>query len=112
MVNWETGKPNARFRVLELLKHNFGPGDRLVSTQVASPDVAAQAYRTSTGRKLLLVNKSVAPVSVNLPPEDAGARMDVVDTVTGENPPQSSTVSGTQVTLSPFAVAVVFTPNP
>ena len=110
MVNWETGKPNARFRVLELLKHNFGPGDRLVPTQVASPDVAAQAYRTAAGRKLLLVNKSDAPVSVDLPPEAANARMDVVDTSTGENPAQSSTVSGTQVTLPPFAVAVVFTP--
>jgi len=112
MVNWETGKPNARFRVLELLKHNFGPGDRLVATGVASADVAAQAYRTPNGRKLLLINKSDAPVSVDLPPEDAGARMDVVDISTGEDPAQSSTVSGTRVTLSPFAVAVVFAPSP
>jgi len=112
MVNWETGKPNARFRVLELLKHNFGPGDRLVATQLSSPEVAAQAYRTRAGRKLLLINKSDTSVSVNLPSEDAGARLDEVDTLTGENPPQSSTVSGTQVTLPPFAVAVIFTPNP
>ncbi len=34
MVDWNTGAPNARFRVLELLKNNFGPGDKLV--QVAS----------------------------------------------------------------------------
>jgi hypothetical protein len=112
MVNWETGKPNARFRVLELLKDNFGPGDRLVPTQVANPAVAAQAYRTSTGRKLLLVNKSDAPVNVDLPPEAARARMDVVDTLTRENPAQSSTVPGTRVTLPPFAVAVLFLLNP
>ena len=31
MVDWETGAPNARFRVLELLKNNFGPGDKLVA---------------------------------------------------------------------------------
>ena len=98
--------------MLELLKHNFGPGDRLVATQLSSPEVAAQAYRTRAGRKLLLINKSDTSVSVNLPSEDAGARLDEVDTLTGENPPQSSTVSGTQVTLPPFAVAVIFTPNP
>ncbi|HXD00838.1 MAG TPA: glycosyl hydrolase family 39 [Verrucomicrobiae bacterium] len=107
MVNWETGKPNARFRVLELLIHNFRPGDTLVSTQVAGPDVSAQAYRTVAGRKLLIINKQDAAVSVNLPPEAAGARMDVVDVTTGENPAQSGTVPGTQVTLTPFAVAVI-----
>ena len=107
MVNWITGKPNARFRVLELLKHNFGPGDVLVSTRGTDPDVAAQAYRTVAGRKLLLINKRNAVVGVNLPAEASGARMDVVDPSTGENPAQSSTVSGTQVTLAPFAVAVI-----
>jgi hypothetical protein len=108
MVNWDTGKPNARFRVLELLKHNFGPGDALVATPVTGPGVAAQAFRTLAGRKLLLVNKQETAVTVNLPSEAAGARMDVVDLSTGENPAQTVTVSGTQVTLAPFAVAVLF----
>jgi hypothetical protein len=112
MVNWETGTPNARFRVLELLKHNFGPGDVLVSTRVIDPDVAAQAYRTVAGRKLLLINKRNAVVGVTLPAEASGARMDVVDPTTGENPAQSSTVSGTRVTLAPFAVAVISTATP
>jgi hypothetical protein len=111
-VNWKTGKPNARFRVLELLKHNFGPGDVLVSTRVTDPDVAAQAYRTVAGRKLLLINKRNAVVGVNLPAEASGARIDVVDPTTGENPAQSSTVSGTRVTLAPFAVAVISTVTP
>ena len=107
MVNWKTGKPNARFRVLELLKHNFVPGDVLVSTRVTGPDVAAQAYRTVAGRKLLLINKRNAVAGINLPAEASGARMDVVDPTTGENPARSSTVSGTRVTLAPFAVAVI-----
>ena len=107
MVNWETGEPNARFRVLELLKDNFGPGDKLVATQMPNPDVAAQAYRTRAGRKLLLINKENAVASVKLPPEAAGAQMDVVDPTTGNNSAQRSAVSGTQVTLAPFAVAVV-----
>jgi hypothetical protein len=112
MVNWETGKPNARFRVLELLKHNFGPGDMLVSTHVAGTDVSAQAYRTAAGRKLLIINKRDTAVGVNLPPEEAGARMDVVDAATGEKPAQDRTVRQTQLTLAPFAVAVISTAAP
>ena len=107
MVNWETGKPNARFRVLELLKHNFGPGNILVSTRVEGSDVAAQAYRTAAGRKLLLVNKQNATVGVDLPPETKGALIEVIDPTTGENPAQGRTMSGTRVTLAPFAVAVI-----
>jgi hypothetical protein len=107
MVNWETGKPNARFRVLELLKNNFGPGDALVATPVAGPGVAAQAFRTLAGKRLLLVNKGDTAVSVDLPPEAAGARIEVVDGSTGENPAQSSTVAEPRLTLPPFAVAVV-----
>lgn len=107
MVNWETGKPNARFRVLELLKRNFGPGDLLVSTQVAGAEVAAQGYRTASGRKLLLVNKREAAMSVELPSGTTEARMEAVDATTGEKPAQSSKVSGTRVTLGAFGVAVV-----
>jgi hypothetical protein len=112
MVNWETGKPNARFRVLELLKRNFGPGDTLVSTRIADAGVSAQTFHTAAGWKLLLVNKGDAAVAVDLPPEAEGARMDVVDATTGENPAQSGRVVGTRVTLAPFAVAVVFMKAP
>ncbi len=86
---------------------NFGPGDKLIATQLACPDVAAQAYRTRAGRKLLLVNKENAAITLNLPPGAAGARMDFVAPATGENPPQRTFLSETQVTLAPFAVAVV-----
>jgi len=107
MVNWETGKPNARFRVLELLKHNFGPGDKLVATQSAGPDVAAQGYATAAGHRLLLVNKGNRSVTVDLPAEAAGARQEVVDLSTGENPAAVRTLSGSRLTLAPFAVAVI-----
>jgi hypothetical protein len=107
MVNWETGQPNARFRVLELLKHNFGPGDTLLSTQVASPKVAVQAYQTAAGRKWLLINKEDSTIDLDLPPGTVVARMAVVDAAAGGSPAESSTISGTRVTLTPFAVAVI-----
>jgi hypothetical protein len=107
MVNWETGKPNARFRVLELLKHNFGPGDTLVATGVASPNVAAQAFETGAGRKILLVNKENSTITVELTTDVLGSKVEVVDAATGEDPARISTLLGTQLTLAPFAVAVV-----
>ena len=45
----------ARFRVLELLKRHFGPGDVLIDTHSPSQAVAAQAFRTKAGRELLLL---------------------------------------------------------
>ncbi len=107
MVNWETGQPNARFRALELLVHNFGPGDKLVATRIIGPDIAAQAYDTKAGRKLLLINKENSTITVGLPPEAADGQLDVVDGASGENPARHSEIPGTQVTLTPFAVAVV-----
>lgn len=111
MVNWETGKPNARFRVLELLKDNFGPGDKIVATIVAVPGVAAQAYRAHGRKKLLLINKEATAADVTLPPDAVGARLEVVDLSTGENPAQRSQIASPHVTLAPFAVAVVTLPR-
>ena len=36
MVDWNTGIPNARFRVLQLIHDHFAPGDKLVETQGAT----------------------------------------------------------------------------
>ena len=57
MMNWENGKPNARFWVLKLLKNNFGPGDKLVSTSWHEgrndqpSSVSSQAYRVDGNNK-------------------------------------------------------------
>jgi hypothetical protein len=107
MVNWTTGQPNARFRILELLKQNFGPGDTLVATQISNPGIDAQAYRTKAGQKLLLVNKENTPAEVELGAGAVGASSEVVDSATGENPARRSSVVGGQVTLAPFAVEVI-----
>ncbi|MBI4166422.1 MAG: hypothetical protein HY508_11875 [Acidobacteria bacterium] len=56
LIDWKTGQPNARFRVLQLLSENFGPGDRVVSTKYDDllpmpPDVAIQGFVTAKGKK-------------------------------------------------------------
>jgi hypothetical protein len=111
MVDWNTGRPNARSWVLKLLRDNFGPGDKLVETKVGLPAVYAQGFATRDGkRKLLLINKRNRPVVVSIP-SAAGAQVDFVDQTTGVNPAGSAKLPGEQTGLSAFAVAVVSLPK-
>ncbi|HZZ37857.1 MAG TPA: hypothetical protein VFE06_01920 [Acidobacteriaceae bacterium] len=109
MFDYETNRPNAHYYALYLISHNFGPGDKLVPTQSSSSDIEAQASITSSGRKILLVNTSDKSVPVTL--GDAykgnGLRAQVVDEQSGEQPPRVEQLHGSQITLAPFAVAVV-----
>jgi len=73
LMDSQDGKPNARFQVVKLIKNNFGPGDKLVDTTALSSggglgpvDVAAQGFVTSTGRKMLLINKRRKAVTVSI----------------------------------------------
>jgi hypothetical protein len=107
MMNWKNGKPNARFWVLKLLKDNFGPGDKLVTTSIDAENVKAQSYITATGRKILLINRSEKEIKVNLPAETAGSRLYEVNVSTGDNAAASSDMASSAVTLKPFSVNVV-----
>lgn len=107
MMNWTSGKPNARYWVLKLLKDNFGPGDRLVPTQAGDGQVLAQAFVTAAGRRLLLVNKRNVPITLKMPPAAVGGAVSAVRPETGDGPPASGHVDRGQLTLAPFEVAVV-----
>ena len=107
MIDWENGKPNARFWVLKIIKDNFHPGDRLVETTLPqwSP-VEGQAFATAEGHKLLLINKRSRPAEVMLP-QSGPYTLTVVDEQTGENEPQVSQRMASTLKLNPFAVAVM-----
>jgi hypothetical protein len=107
MLDWDTGKPNARFLVLKLIHNNFPPGDKIVDTQSSTGYVLAQAFVSPSGeRKILLVNKRDREFHLVLP-EAAGGSIQTVDQSTGENPPASRPIDGQTVALSGLAVAVV-----
>jgi hypothetical protein len=111
MVDWKDGSPNPRMRVLQLLKDNFGPGDKVVDLDgtlfTASPFVYTLPVITKDGKKrVLLVNKRDRPFQVTIP-GITGAQISVVDQQTGFGPPGNSTVSGETLTLGGFAVAAV-----
>ena len=104
MVDWNSGAPNARFRVLELLHEHFGPGDALLETSVSNPYVYAQAFRTRAGkREILLVSKRDRTMTVTLP--ETGA-WEYVDQVTAGGPPATAKVQGS-LTLGGFSVGVL-----
>ncbi|MHB1672915.1 MAG: GH39 family glycosyl hydrolase [Acidobacteriaceae bacterium] len=108
MIDWVNGKPNARYWVLKMIKDNFHPGDRLVETRGASSEgLTAQAFKTQTGRKLLLVNQRNRGIEVTLPSDIDHAESSTVDETTAEGPPRRSDVTGPTVRLAPFAVTVV-----
>lgn len=107
MMDWENGKPNARYWVLKLIKDNFGPADKLISSSFDGSDVACQAFITAKGKRLLLINQRNKEVQITLPAEAKGALTDYVDVTTGENPPEQLTLDNAAITLKPFCVAVI-----
>ncbi len=114
MVNWHTGVPNARFRVLELLIHHLGPGDKFCTTSVSAvggqsvgQGVFAQALTTPTGQHLVLVvNKANRNYSVSIPHAKRGVAY-YVDEQTGSHQPGKKTLTDGRMTLRPWEVAVV-----
>jgi hypothetical protein len=107
MMDWTNGKPNARYWVLKLLKDNFGPDDKLVSTRSGTSRVTAQAFITPEGRRLLLINKRNMSIQLMLPTAAKGAQVMVVNVSTEDNPPIQQRLLDNNITLKPFSVAVV-----
>ena len=107
MVNWTTGVPNARFRVLQLLRDNFGPGDKIIATRASAPGIFAQAFITPVGvRKILLVNERNSPVVLKIPHAKA-SMLQWVDQHTAQHPPARRTLAHNSLHLGGLGVAVI-----
>jgi len=107
MMDWETGRPNARYWVLKLLRENLGPGDKLVMTCAASSDVFAQAFLATDGKKkLLLVNTRNMPVKMRIA-GTAGGKQEAVDQTTAFNPPASTRLDSDMIELNGLAVLLI-----
>jgi hypothetical protein len=112
MVDWTTGKPNARLRVLELIKNNLGLGDEFADTEVRSNGVPedadaieAQAVVTGSQRKLVLINQRNREIAVDLPRACLGG---TVQAVGGASPDLvKQDVADTKLRLAPFSVSIV-----
>ena len=106
LLNWQNGEPNARYRVLQLLHDNFGPGDSIVKTNLASHEVVVSAYIDPRGqRKLLLINKSPRPADVRCN-ECTGATEFYVDSTAPQSTTESKVLDG-RLHLHGLSVEVV-----
>jgi hypothetical protein len=106
MVDWNTGAPNPRFRILELLKNNFSPGAKLVQTSSGSSYIYALGFIAHDGaHKLLLVNKRNRDIEVTLP--GPASQVQFVDQTTKANPPETQSLKADTYTLRGLGVAIV-----
>jgi hypothetical protein len=117
MVDWNTGKPNARYWVLKLLHDNFGPGDKVVeiapfsSISPSHPYVYSMAVITKEGkRRVLLVNKRDREFNVSIGSVRGGI-LEYVDQTTGFSPPASRNLESDKITLSGLTVAILTLPK-
>jgi hypothetical protein len=108
LLDPRTGLPNARYRVLALIVANFRPGDKLVQTTTDwfGRDVSAQAFNTSAGKRVLLVNKRNRSIDLAVKSDANVSSIDVVDSRSAGQSPRSEAVRDGKIHLGPFAVAV------
>ena len=105
MVDWNTGALNARAVTLKLLIENFHNGDRIVKTLVNGDNVYGIGFLSEDGaKKLLLINKSIANIEVEL--SELPRSTTYIDVTTG-NSIKSEKLSGKTVKLGGFAVHVI-----
>jgi hypothetical protein len=107
LLDWNSGAPNARYRVLELLHKNVGPGDRPAKTTLKSKDVFAAAYLSHLGsKKILLINKRARPATIFLD-KQTNAFVEYVDLKSASTVPVRSPFAGDRISLGAFSVCVV-----
>lgn len=108
LVDWKTGKPNARYRAMKLLRDSVAPGDKMVlseSNEERGP-VFDEAFIGRDGkRRVLVVNKRDQPETVKIEGAAQGIGQ-VVDRTTSSAPAALKLKSGT-LQLGGFAVAVI-----
>ena len=119
MVGWETGMPNARFRILQLIRESIVAGDVLVQDPIGLalngnarvlgiPDHLPFVHDGQ--RRVLLVNRSGDTAFTALPGAEGGM-IHVVDTDSAGGSIRVSPVKSQRVELGPFAVACVRFPR-
>ena len=108
MVDWETGLPNARLRVLQLLQQLLGPGNSLLTTSYGEENgIHAQGLVGTDGeRKMLLINKEQEDKAVQISGGGSGVA-EIVHVGTGGDTWEERPMSGGAIALPRFANAVL-----
>ncbi len=109
LVDWTTGRPNARYDSLKLLIDNLAPGDRFANSSVDDPRLYVLPIIARNGqRKIMLVNKTSDDVEVNIANETAQKEVHADATAPGLQ--TNSNLISSHITLHAFAVMCVTLP--
>jgi hypothetical protein len=124
LIDLDSGKPLPELQVLELLTRHLRSSRIRVPTvvvqeesgltshfeddevNIANIDIAAQAFRTDAGRRLLLVNKRNRSMTVVIESSRSIAEMEIVDESGSKTNARESKTPYT-IDLQPFAVAML-----
>jgi glycosyl hydrolase family 39 (putative alpha-L-iduronidase) len=110
MVDWNDGKPNPRFRVLQLLHDSFGPGDKIVAGEDVPSNLYLLAFLTRSGKKrALIINKRDRAASISIAGA-SGGEVRFVDQSTGFGSPGAARLASDELKLGGFSVSVVTLP--
>jgi hypothetical protein len=106
MLDWRTGLPNARYRVLELLLNSLSSAMLLCAARASDSRLFGLGLRTRSGERcVLLINKGDSPLAVRLQGLK-GASVAIVDGASAGGPPRREDPRYHGITLSGYAVAV------
>ncbi|SEF94070.1 Glycosyl hydrolases family 39 [Actinacidiphila yanglinensis] len=106
MLDWNTGAPNARYRVLELILDEIRTGSRLIEVAGQPASGAYVLALDDRGRrKVLLINRTNAPVTVDIPGL-RGAHLRIVDQQSGGGEIRGEWNHADTCTLGGYAVVV------
>lgn len=110
MIDWKTGQPNARYKVLQLIHNHFGPGDQMVQSG-NTLWVYSYAVKSTKGKKqVLLVNRHNESSEITIPGIEGGS-MEYVDQQTPKDKACSiRPLESDSIKLNGFSVAVVRLP--
>ena len=110
LIDWNTGEPNAVYRVVKLLHDSLPQGARLVKTTVKGEKLEGQGFEVSRQRQLLLINKSMETIEVKIPGA-SGALTNTVDISTESAPPRAGRWDREEIVLQPHAVVIAVWPT-
>jgi hypothetical protein len=116
MVDWNDGKPNARFWVLKLLHDDFPAGAKLVEIAPFSPSAPNHPYvyslafvGTDGKRRVLFVNKRDRAFQLSIPGAMGGTE-EYVDQTTAFAPIASRKLDSDSISLNGYGVAAITLP--
>jgi hypothetical protein len=119
LIDPSTAKPNARYRVLQLITSNIGVGDEIIDasnspvTHLPVNVTALSYHRSSIGlevTKVFLVNHLNSNQTVAIQACGGGCNVEIVDLKSAGGPIRRENSGSAEITLGPFAVAFVNLP--